>query len=86
MLLVIRGACASIQQRRYLSEVELNTPVLLIEDGVYQYAQLKQAALTLYVNINDGLARGIDIEQSHRCAESHMIELTQKHPHWIDVK
>lgn len=86
MLLVLRLASASKHQARYMRESAGNAPVLLIEDGVYQYFRLKDKQQALYVHKNDALTRGIEIAQIHECSDEQIIQLTEKYPHWIEVK
>lgn len=81
MIIFLTSATATAVQRRYVNALCDNDVIVLKEDGVYQYSQLKHLSVKVY-DI-DAETRGISVCEQHRLSISQWVTLHDKHQHWV---
>ncbi len=87
MIIAITRLENSPEQLRYTTlATQTHSPILLLENGVYQYAALRQTHQNILVAKSDAEARGVICDEAVYVDDKGIVALTQQYGNWITLK
>jgi len=87
MIVTINTATETPQMYRYLAAANVaGSPVILLEDGVYQIYKLASLCSTLKVRQLDAEQRGVQVEDAALLTDSEIVALIEQHGKQVVVR